>query len=81
MSPDISFPSKRDSTLPHYSTKIGVTIVGHTFVRFILARNDGHFWTGTDWSPNRHKALLYFHLDLIQKDRRRLLAQDRRRRK
>jgi hypothetical protein len=39
---------------------------------------DGNYWTGSDWMPNRHTALLYYHLDLIQNDRRRLLTQERR---
>ena len=71
----------RDAKLPPYSTKIGVQIVGHTFLRYILARSDRQYWTGADWTPRRHRALLYYDLDLIQKDRRTLLAQERRRRK
>ena len=67
--------------MPPHSSKINVQIVGHAFARFILTRSDGNYWTGTDWSPNRHNALLYYHLDLIQKDRRKLIARERRRRR
>ena len=59
------------------SFKIGVQLVGHTYVRYILARSDRQYWDGDDWTPHRNRALLYYHLDLIQQDRRRLLAEQR----
>ena len=58
--------------------KIGVHLVGHVWPRFILARSDRHYWTGNEWTPHRHKALLYYHVNLIEEDRRKLLAAQRR---
>ena len=52
--------------------KLGVQIVGHRFIRFIIGCNDGTYWTGTEWTPQRHKALLYAHLDVVRTDFRKL---------
>jgi hypothetical protein len=60
------------------SSTIGVQLVGKVFPRFILARGDRQYWNGTDWTPCRSQALLYYHLELIQQDRRRLIAIQRR---
>ncbi len=57
---------------------IGVQIFGHTYVRYILALNDQEYWTGSGWTPHRKRALLYYHLELVQKDRRKLIAAQKR---
>lgn len=52
--------------------RLGVQITGRQFLRFILAREDGTYWTGSGWSDNRSHALLYFHIELIREDLRKL---------
>ena len=52
--------------------KIGVQITGRQFLRFILAADDGTYWTGTEWSPNRREALLYSHIEFVRADLRTL---------
>lgn len=60
------------------SSTIGVQLVGKVFPRFILAKSNRHYWTGSEWTPCRSQALLYYHLELIQQDRRDLIALKRR---
>ena len=54
--------------MPHKSLKIGVTIVGTEFPRFVIVNNRRQFWTGTDWSPDWRKVALYAHAWLVQRD-------------
>lgn len=58
--------------------EINVQMFGHKFLRFVLTNAQGHFWTGDGWSSRSGKALLYYHLELVQGDRRKLRKQRRR---
>jgi hypothetical protein len=64
--------------MPHESPEINVQMFGRRWLRFILAKDDGTYWTGQGWTPHRRRALLYYHLRVVQKDRRRLIARQRR---
>jgi hypothetical protein len=76
-----------DSLLPtrpimsRRSSTIGVQLIGQRFPRFVLARTDGCVWTGSAWTHDRSRALLYYHLSVIEKDYHKLLAARRRRRR
>lgn len=59
-------------------SEIHVQLFGRRWPRFILARTDEMYWTGHGWTPCRRCALLYAHLHLVRKDRRRLIREHRR---
>ena len=63
--------------MPRPFSEINVQMFGRRFLRFVLARDDQTYWTGHDWTPHRRQALLYFHLKLAQRERRKLLSQQR----
>ena len=63
---------------PPQLPEINVQMFGHKFLRFVLTNDQGHFWTGDGWNPKSGAALLYYHLKLVQQDRRKLRKQRRR---
>jgi len=54
------------------SPKIGIQLVGRQFLRFVISADDGTYWTGSEWSANRRDALLYYHIELVRSDLRKL---------
>jgi len=48
--------------------KLGLQLVGTRFLRFIIGRDDGTFWNGREWIPQRSKAMLYAHLNIVRDD-------------
>lgn len=60
------------------SSKIGVQLFGKYYLRFILANDRQEYWDGRGWTPHRRKALLYYDLDLVRRDRRKLIARQKR---
>lgn len=54
------------------SPQIGVQIVGRRFIRFVIGDDQGQYWTGGGWSPDRSHALLYADLDLVRADLKKL---------
>ena len=54
------------------SMKPRFQFVGTQFLRFIIGCEDGTFWTGTEWTRQRSKAMLYAHLEIVRADIRML---------
>ena len=52
----------------HKPFKIGVSIVGTQFPRFVIVNNRKQFWTGTDWTIDWRKVMLYAHAWIVQRD-------------
>ena len=36
--------------------------------RWVIARNDGHFWNGCEWTPDKNDAALYAHANIAATD-------------
>ena len=56
------------SVMARKPLKIAVSIVGEIHPRFIIVNNRRQFWSGTVWTTEFRKALLYAHANIVQAD-------------
>jgi hypothetical protein len=48
--------------------KIAVSIVGTTHPRFVIVNNQNQFWSGTDWTTDFRRAMLYTDASFVLHD-------------